>query len=68
MGYLWGIIACKIYRLDGQVIQYSSKGWFERGNVGNVENEEIDILKTLVKSMPERCANILKRKGSKIED
>ena len=63
---LWGIICCKIYRFDKHVIQYSLKADLIEAILGTWKNVEVDILKTLVKSMPERCLNILKKGEAKL--
>jgi len=52
---LCGIIVRKIYRLDGQIITYSSKADLKETILETWKNLEVDILKTIVKSMTERC-------------
>jgi transposase len=63
---LWGILVRKIYKHEGQIIQFSSLTQLKNAIEEAWNGLEPSILKNLVKSMPKRCLDIVKNKGGHI--
>ena len=62
-----GVNLRKIYRKEGQIIQFNSQEVLKDAIKKAWNNFDFETLQNLVKSMPSRCLEVVKKRGSKID-